>query len=87
MYIYLMQKTFILINLFCAIFFFGIKTAKAQHVEENQNKTVKQPEYLKAGVTVAILAPKFKRNGCCVIAAITFKFLPKFKRAVNGCVR
>ncbi len=58
MYIYSMSKKQLIISLFCAIFFFGNKAIIAQNTPiEKQNTTVKQPPYLKAGDTVAIVAP------------------------------
>ncbi len=57
MYIYIMQKNLLTIPLFCVVLFFGIKTNIAQNLIEKQNSTLKQPPYLKAGDTVAIVAP------------------------------
>jgi len=57
MYIYIMQKNLITIPLFCAVFFFGIKTNIAQNSIEKRNSTLIQPPYLKAGDTIAIVAP------------------------------
>ncbi|GAA4890665.1 LD-carboxypeptidase [Flaviramulus aquimarinus] len=53
-----MSKNLLTISLLCAVFFFGKKTVSAQNiVNEKQNITLKQPPYLKAGDTVAIVAP------------------------------
>ncbi len=57
MYIYIMHKNLLTIPLFCVVLFFGIKTNVAQNLIEKQNTTLKQPPYLKAGDTVAIVAP------------------------------
>tara|TARA_R110002049_G_scaffold285400_1_gene466274 strand:- start:19595 stop:20614 length:1020 start_codon:yes stop_codon:yes gene_type:complete len=53
-----MSKNLLTASLICIVFFFGTKTISAQHtVTEKQNSTLKQPPYLKAGDTVAIVAP------------------------------
>lgn len=52
-----MQKNLLIIPLFCVVFFFGTKMNIAQNSIEKQNSTLKQPAYLKAGDTVAIVAP------------------------------
>jgi muramoyltetrapeptide carboxypeptidase len=53
-----MSKNLLKLSFFCVVFFFGTKTIFAQHtVTEKQNSTLKQPPYLKAGDTVAIVAP------------------------------
>tara|TARA_R110000868_G_scaffold18457_2_gene81051 strand:- start:1944 stop:2960 length:1017 start_codon:yes stop_codon:yes gene_type:complete len=52
-----MQKNLLTIPLFCVVFFLGIKTHVAQNSIEKQHSTLKQPPYLKAGDTVAIVAP------------------------------
>lgn len=54
----MMSKNLLAVTLICVVFFFGTKTISAQHsVTEKQNSTLKQPPYLKAGDTVAIVAP------------------------------
>ncbi len=58
MYIYIMSKNLLILSLFCFTFFVGIKRASTQNVAiEKQNNTLKQPPYLKAGDTIAIVAP------------------------------
>ena len=58
MYIYIMSKNLLILSLFCVTFFFGIKKAVAQDSTfKKQTSTLKQPPYLKAGDTVAIVAP------------------------------
>lgn len=58
MYFYIMSKNLLTISLICAVFFLGKKAVSAQNpVNEKQNITLKQPPYLKAGDTVAIVAP------------------------------
>lgn len=58
MYIYIMSKNLLILSLFCFVFFFGIETLASQNITtEKQNNTLKQPPYLKAGDTVAIVAP------------------------------
>ncbi len=58
MYIYIMTKSLLIISLFCAFFFFGIHPCSAQNTAiEKPQHTLKQPSYLKAGDTVAIVAP------------------------------
>lgn len=52
-----MQKNLLKISLCCIVFFSGIRTNIAQNPIEKQNSTLKQPPYLKAGDTVAIVAP------------------------------
>ncbi|UKM65684.1 LD-carboxypeptidase [Flavobacteriaceae bacterium GSB9] len=53
-----MTKNLLTTCLFCAFFFFGIKPFSAQNRSvEKHNTTLKQPPYLKAGDTVAIVAP------------------------------
>jgi muramoyltetrapeptide carboxypeptidase len=53
-----MSKNLLTLSLYCVVFFFGIKTINAQNANiEKQNSTLKQPSYLKAGDTVAIVAP------------------------------
>ena len=54
----MMSKNAIILSLFCIVFFFGIKQVSAQNTTtEKHNNTLKQPPYLKAGDTVAIVAP------------------------------
>lgn len=58
MYFYLMSKNLLIISLCCVIIFFGIITISAQSEPlQKQETTLKQPPYLKAGDTVAIVAP------------------------------
>lgn len=58
MYIYIMSKNTVILSLFCVIFFFGIEKSTSQNITiEKQNNTLKQPPYLKAGDTIAIVAP------------------------------
>ncbi len=58
MYIYIMSKNLLIISLLCVVFFFGKKAVSAQNtINQKQNITLKQPPYLKAGDTVAIVAP------------------------------
>lgn len=53
-----MSKNLLVLSLFCISFFFGIKKAVSQgSTFEKQISTLKQPPYLKAGDTVAIVAP------------------------------
>ena len=53
-----MSKNLLILSLFCFTFFVGIKRASTQNVAiEKQNNTLKQPPYLKAGDTIAIVAP------------------------------
>lgn len=57
MYFYKMQKKILKNTLFCALFFFGILTVMAQETATKNNLKLIQPPYLKAGDTVAIVAP------------------------------
>lgn len=57
MYIYIMSKNLLIIALFCLAFFLGKIEASGQDNSSIQTKTLKQPPYLKAGDTVAIVAP------------------------------
>jgi len=57
MYIYIMSKNSLITILCCAIFFFGKETVSAQESSPNKTSTLIQPPYLKAGDTVAIVAP------------------------------
>ena len=53
-----MSKNLLILGLFCVVFFFGIEKSASQNIAiEKQNNTLKQPSYLKAGDTVAIVAP------------------------------
>lgn len=53
-----MYKNLLTISLFCVVFFFGKLTVLAQNTEiKKQHNTLKQPPYLKAGDTIAIVAP------------------------------
>ncbi|MGE5942862.1 MAG: S66 peptidase family protein, partial [Flavobacteriales bacterium] len=52
-----MSKNLLIIGLCCVAFFFGKTEASAQDNTSKQTKTLKQPPYLKAGDTVAIVAP------------------------------
>ena len=58
MYIYIMSKNLLTLSLVCAILFFGRNTMLAQNdALKKQDITLKQPPYLQAGDTVAIVAP------------------------------
>lgn len=58
MYFYLMLRNFQTLYLFCFAIFFGIQLSNAQNKgTDKPNTTLKQPPYLKAGDTVAIVAP------------------------------
>lgn len=58
MYIYIMSKNLLTISLICSFFFSGKNTLLAQNdALQKQDITLKQPPYLKAGDTVAIVAP------------------------------
>ena len=53
-----MSNRLLTLSLFCVIFFCGEKPVLAQNaISEIQNMTLQQPPYLKAGDTVAIVAP------------------------------
>ncbi|WP_370477520.1 S66 peptidase family protein [Tamlana flava] len=53
-----MTKNLLTISLFCAVFFFGTNHYLTQNAaSEKPNNTLKQPPYLKAGDTIAIVAP------------------------------
>ncbi|WP_242203450.1 S66 peptidase family protein [Aestuariivivens insulae] len=53
-----MSKNLLSISLICAVFFFGIKPIAAQNTASTKHvTTLIQPPYLKAGDTVAIVAP------------------------------
>lgn len=57
MYIYHMIKNTCLLCLFCLVFFFGKTTLSAQEALTYKTQVLIQPPYLKAGDTVAIVAP------------------------------
>ncbi len=58
MYFYIMSKNLCIISLLCLFFFLRNETANSQNlVETKHHHTLKQPPYLKAGDTVAIVAP------------------------------
>ena len=52
-----MSKNAKLISVICCVILFGIVTVSAQQYDSNTSKTLIQPSYLKAGDTVAIVAP------------------------------
>jgi len=52
-----MTSNLLKITLFCAIFFFGKATMSAQNNPLKHTETLKRPPYLKAGDTIAIVAP------------------------------
>jgi len=53
----MMSKNLLIIGLCCVVFFFGKTYASVQDNSSKQTKILKQPPYLKAGDTVAIVAP------------------------------
>ncbi len=57
MYFYIMSKISLITALCCVVFFFGGKHFSAQNVPSTKINTLIQPPYLKAGDTVAIVAP------------------------------
>lgn len=57
MYIYNMSKTLLIISLFFCVVFVGETDKKTQNNVNKNEKTLIQPAYLKAGDTVAIVAP------------------------------
>jgi muramoyltetrapeptide carboxypeptidase len=57
MYFYIMSKISLITIIFCIGFFFGKNTVSAQNIATNKSNTLIQPPYLKAGDTVAIVAP------------------------------
>ncbi|WP_353777277.1 LD-carboxypeptidase [Winogradskyella sp. 3972H.M.0a.05] len=57
MYFYDMSKYAFLISVVCCFFFFGMNTATTQQKDSENTNTLIQPPYLKAGDTVAIVAP------------------------------
>ena len=56
MYIYNMSKIHYFLLLSCVLFFFGNSNAQETFIQQNQTALI-QPPYLKAGDTVAIVAP------------------------------
>lgn len=52
-----MTKHILIIVLSCTLFFFGKETISAQNTTSNKTSKLIQPPYLKAGDTVAIVAP------------------------------
>ncbi len=57
MYFYIMSKISLITALCCVVFFFGGKHLSAQNAPSTKTNTLIQPPYLKAGDTVAIVAP------------------------------
>jgi len=58
MYIYIMSKNLLKLSLLCVVFFLGKTTSLAQdNMMQKKPITLIQPPYLKAGDTVAIVAP------------------------------
>ncbi len=57
MYIYNMTKNTLILPLFCLVFLFGKMTLSAQETLTNKTQVLIRPLYLKAGDTVAIVAP------------------------------
>lgn len=57
MYIYIMSKNALIFCLFCTLFFVGEHSILAQNNITKTNKALIKPPYLKAGDTVAIVAP------------------------------
>ena len=57
MYFYVMSKISLITIIFCVGFFFGKNTVSSQNITTNKLNTLIQPPYLKAGDTVAIVAP------------------------------
>lgn len=57
MYIYIMSKISLASILFLAVFLFGQTSLSAQNISLNKTSKLIQPPYLKAGDTVAIVAP------------------------------
>jgi len=57
MYIYIMTRKQTFLHVFCVIFFFGLLSVSAQDKSIKKHTTLIQPDYLKAGDTVAIVAP------------------------------
>ena len=52
-----MTKNILILVLSCALFFFGNESVSAQDLSSNKTNKLTQPPYLKAGDTVAIVAP------------------------------
>ncbi|MCX7548500.1 LD-carboxypeptidase [Xanthomarina sp. F1114] len=52
-----MTKFTFILSLFCLVFFFGKQRLSAQELQTQKTHTLKQPPFLKAGDTVAIVAP------------------------------
>ncbi len=66
MYIYIMTKKGTFLHILGVVVFFGIMTLNAQDTSMKNKTTLIQPDYLKAGDTVAIVAPSGilkNRNG------------------------
>jgi muramoyltetrapeptide carboxypeptidase len=57
MYIYIMSRNLLILSLVCVAFFFGGFIVSAQNTLSQNNEKLIQPPYLKAGDTVAIVAP------------------------------
>ncbi|WP_452230796.1 S66 peptidase family protein [Lacinutrix sp. MEBiC02404] len=57
MYIYIMTRKGIFLQLFCVFLFFGMLSLTAQNGSIKNTTNLIQPDYLKAGDTVAIVAP------------------------------
>ena len=57
MYFYVMSKKIVLIAVACCFVFLGMKTSEEQQNSTENTKALIQPPYLKAGDTVAIVAP------------------------------
>lgn len=57
MYIYAMSKISIILLLFCTVLFVGTNSAAQQEIATQKTQKLIQPPYLKAGDTVAIVAP------------------------------
>ncbi len=57
MYIYPMSKISLLVVLCCSVLFFGTDPAKQANLSTQKSQKLIQPPYLKAGDTVAIVAP------------------------------
>ena len=57
MYIYIMSRNLLIVALCCVTFFLGKTNVLAQDNQSKHSKALIQPPYLKAGDTVAIVAP------------------------------
>ena len=58
MYFYIMSRNLLILSLFCVVFFSARNSANAQNLSlQKQEIALIQPPYLKAGDTVAIVAP------------------------------